>query len=199
MGSLPPGWEEFNDNTCIKNDERIRDAYEAAVQDNFAFWLIEQQQPMVGLGIVASGYKCRAEYNDATGLVERDRSDLMSVFTESNFKMPNNHTCSTLRCDTCRPYNQPGELPPYLDPVDFTEMHPQPESMMNRRITFPDASGTVITSGCVCTCCLVSHAPWRRVLLCCRLASVNSTCEGILDPKTTWWSAATSTMLSFRR
>lgn len=102
MGSLPPGWEALNDNTCIKNDQRIREAYEKAVADDFQIWMIERQQPYVGIGIVASGYKCRADYDSVTGLVQRDRSDLMTVFTESNFKMPNNHTCSTFRCDTCR-------------------------------------------------------------------------------------------------
>jgi hypothetical protein len=35
----------------------------------------------------------------------------------------------------------------HLDPVDFSPLHPEPESLLNRRITFPDATGTVITTG----------------------------------------------------
>ena len=148
MGSMPAGWDQQDpiDQACVKTNERINADYAEALQDNFTSWMRIRYKPYVGVGVVASGYKCRADYGP-NGQIIKGRPDLMDVFTDSGFKMPNNDTCSTLLCDTCRPYNQPGKLPEYLDPVTYEPVHPAPASMANRRITFPDASGTVITSG----------------------------------------------------
>ena len=124
----------------------MKDAYAAAVANNFSLWMANPQQPYVGIGFSAIGYKCRGEFSDF-GTMTKARPELMNIFTESNFKMTNNKTCSLARGPMFRVYNQPGSLPSYLDPVDFSPVHPEPESLLNRRITFPDATGTVITNG----------------------------------------------------
>ena len=119
---------------CILMEATIRTAYATAVAENFSTWIANRRQPYLGIGVTAAGFKCRDEY-DSTHAKTRPRPDLFKVFTGNKFQMLDESGCVAS--------NEPGVLPTYLDPLDFSPLHPEPESLLNRRITFPDATGTV--------------------------------------------------------
>ena len=142
---MPPDWNESPISAiCILMEAVIRTAYATAVAqnfstwiavaENFSTWIANRQQPYLGICVTAAGFKCRDEYC-STHAKTRLRPDLFKVFTGNKFKMLDESGCVAS--------NEPGVLPQYLDPVDFSPLHPEPESLLNRRITFPDATGTV--------------------------------------------------------
>ena len=144
FGEPPVGWEK--NRACRAKKQLIdKDLHDEGMY-GFKNWMATQQKPFIGIGFTSVGFKCRADWTKE-GAFSQARKDLQNIFFQSGFAMTNNDTCSLVGCKTCRPYSQPGSLPEYLDPFNFSRLHPEPKSQMNRRITFPDATGTVITSG----------------------------------------------------
>ncbi|EKX44912.1 hypothetical protein GUITHDRAFT_139506 [Guillardia theta CCMP2712] len=98
------------------------------------------------LGFTVSGYTCRAQFSNV-GTFIQGLDYLMDPFKASNYTFTVDTKCSVTSCIGCRLYVQEGGLPDYYLPNTQTLAHVPPADVMNRRITFPDATGTVITSG----------------------------------------------------